>query len=135
VPDRVLGGGTQGRSSGPESVSRQLAEYLEAGDIDGVMSLYEEDAVFLDLHGGATGLANIRDAHQTFLDSGLSLTLNAFAAFEADNIALVHWSWTVHRRDGSSAVGVSAEVLRRQADGSWKFIIDNSDGSALVGLD
>ena len=68
------------------------------------------------------------------MQSGLTLTLKESVVFEADDIALVHWSWSVGRRDGSSAEGVSAEVLRRQADGTWKFIIDNSDGSALVGV-
>ena len=120
-------------SSRPELVSKLLVEYLNAGDVDGVMGLYEEEAVFVDLDGAVTGLVDIRFAHRTFLDSGLVLTLNDSVAFVADNIALVHWSWTVHRRDGSSADGVSAEVLRRQADGSWKFIIDSSDGSAMVG--
>jgi ketosteroid isomerase-like protein len=64
----------------------------------------------------------------------MTLTLKNSVVFEVDNIALVHWSWTVSRSDGSVMEGVSAEVLRRQADGSWKFLIDNSDGSALVGL-
>lgn len=121
-------------SSKPEHVSESLVEYLNAGDVDAVMGLYEEGAVFVDLDGAVTGLANIRSAHQAFLDSGLALTLSDVVAFEAGNIALVHWSWTVRRRDGFSAEGVSAEVLRRQADGSWRFIIDNSDGSAMVGL-
>lgn len=118
----------------PEHVSESLVKYLNAGDVDAVMALYEEGAVFVDLDGAVTGLADIRSAHQAFLDSGLVLTLNDVVVFEAGNVALVHWSWTVHRRDGSPAHGVSAEVLRRQADGSWRFIIDNSDGSAMVGL-
>lgn len=121
-------------SSKPELVSESLVEFLNAGDVDAVMGLYEEGAVFVDLDGAVTGLDDIRSAHQAFRDSGLTLTLNDVAVFEADNIALVHWSWTVRRRDGFSAEGVSAEVLRRQADGSWRFIIDNSDGSAMVGL-
>jgi ketosteroid isomerase-like protein len=62
------------------------------------------------------------------------LTLNDSVVFEVDDIALVHWSWTVDHGDGTSTGGISAEVLRRQADGSWKFIIDNSDGSPLVGF-
>jgi len=121
-------------SSRPELVSKQLEAFLDVGDIDGLLGLYEKDAVFADLDGAVTGLNDIRSAHQRFLDSGLTLTLNDSVVFEADDIALVHWSWTVGKGDGSSMEGVSAEVLRRQPDGSWKFIIDNSDGSALVGL-
>ena len=89
---------------------------------------------FAHFDGVARGPVEIRSAHQGFLDSGLTLSLKESLAFEADDIALVHWSWTVVDGDGSTAEGVSAEVLRRQSDGSWKFIIDNSDGSALVGL-
>ena len=120
--------------SRPEEVSKLLVAFLDEGDIDGLLSLYEEDAVFADFEGVATGLAAIRAAHQAFLDSGLTLTLTDFVSFEADDLALVHWSWTVGHSDGTSTEGTSAEVLRRQPDGSWKFIIDNSDGSALVGV-
>jgi ketosteroid isomerase-like protein len=98
------------------------------------LGLYEKDAVFADFEGTARGLTDIQSAHQRFLDSGLTLTLKDSVVVEADDIALVHWSWTVGNRDGTSSEGVSAEVLRRQAHGSWKFIIDNSDGSALVGV-
>jgi len=118
--------------SGPERVSRALAASLNAGDIDGVVGLYENNAVFVDYDAIATGLPAIRSAHQQFFDAGLQLALNDSVVFEADTIALVHWAWTVTARDGSSRHGISAEVLRRQADGSWKFIVDNSDGSAML---
>jgi hypothetical protein len=84
-------------ASRPELVSKQLVTFLNEGDLDGVLGLYEKNAVFADLEGTAKGLADIRAAHQRFLDSGLTLVLN-------DSVL------------------------------SWKFIIDNSDGSALVGL-
>jgi ketosteroid isomerase-like protein len=121
-------------STSPERPSRLLEDLLNRGDIDGLLELYEPEAVFADFEGAASGLAEIRSAHERFVQSGLTLTLKESVVFEADDIALVHWSWSVGRRDGSSAEGVSAEVLRRQADGTWKFIIDNSDGSALVGV-
>ena len=121
-------------ASRPDLVSKQLVTFLNEGDLDGVLGLYEKNAVFADLEGTAKGLADIRAAHQRFLDSGLTLVLNDSVVVEANDTALVHWSWTVGRRDGTSMEGVSAEVLRLQADGSWKFIIDNSDGSAVVGL-
>ena len=121
-------------SNGPEQVSKLLVAFLNDGDIEGLLGLYEQDAMFADFDGRAQGTADIRSVHQEFLDTGMTLTLKNSLAFEVDSIALVHWSWTVSRSDGSTMEGVSAEVLRQQADGSWKFLIDNSDGSALVGL-
>ena len=118
----------------PEEISRRLERYLRTGDVDALRDLYEPEAVFADYDGTARGWSAIRAAHQSFLDAGLTLTLTDSFVLEVDNIALVHWSWTVQQSDGSSIEGTSAEVLRRQHDGSWKFIIDNSDGSALIGL-
>jgi ketosteroid isomerase-like protein len=121
-------------TSGPAQVSEQLVALLAQGDVDGIMDLYEEDAVFAEIDGVSRGAVEIRQAHERFLDSGLTLTLQDSVTFEMGELALVHWSWTVYDRQGSSVSGVSAEVLRRQPDGAWKFVLDNSDGAALVGL-
>jgi uncharacterized protein (TIGR02246 family) len=117
----------------PEQVSEVLAALLDKGDTGTVADLYEDDAVFADFDDTVTGLDRIVEAHQQFSDGGMRLILNESVVFEVDDIALVHWSWTVRNADGSSRNGISAEVLRRQSDGTWKFIIDNSDGTALVG--
>jgi ketosteroid isomerase-like protein len=90
--------------------------------------------VFVDPDTTVRGTDAIREAHREFKDSGLTFALNDSVVFEADDLALVHWSWTVTADDGSTVDGSSAEVLRRQPNGEWKFIIDNSDGSAVLGL-
>jgi ketosteroid isomerase-like protein len=117
----------------PEQISEVLASLLGNGDIEKVADLYEDDAVFADFNDTVSGLGDILEAHQRFSDAGMRLILNESVVFEVDDIALVHWSWTVRDADGSSRNGISAEVLRRQLDGTWKFIIDNSDGTELVG--
>ena len=122
------------RTDRPEEASKFLAACLSNNDVDGLRDLYEPEAVFADDEGTATGWVEIRAAHQRFLDAGLVLALNDSVVFQADDIALVHWAWTVTAPDGATVDGASAEVLRRQADGSWKFIIDNSDGPALIGM-
>jgi ketosteroid isomerase-like protein len=53
--------------------------------------------------------------------------------FAAGDLALVHGSWTMAFPDGRTAEGATAEVLRRSTDGTWKFVIDNPDGPALIG--
>jgi len=120
-------------ANGPESVTEKLVEFFAVGDLDGVISLYETDAVFIEVDGVSRGLTEIRSAHQRFAGSGLALTLHDSATFEMGDLALVHWTWTVSDEKGAVMEGTSAEVLRRQADGSWKFVIDNSDGAAMVG--
>lgn len=120
--------------SRPEMASELLVSCLNESNVDGLEDLYEPRALFAAYEGTAQGWREIRGAHQRFLDEGLSLTLKDSVVFQADDIALVHWSWTVTDPDGTTTDGSSAEVLRRQADGMWKFIIDNSDGSALIGI-
>lgn len=117
----------------PEQVSEVLVTLLDKGEIGSIADLYEDEAVFADFDVTVSGLDDILGAHQRFSDAGMRLILNEPVVFEVDDIALVHWSWTVRDAAGSSRKGISAEVLRRQSDGSWKFIIDNSDGTALVG--
>ena len=70
---------------------------------------------------------------QGYLNTGASIRMNDSVAFEAGELALVHWSWTMAFHDGRTAEGATAEVLGRQADGTWKFVIDNSDGPSLIG--
>jgi ketosteroid isomerase-like protein len=118
-------------SSTPEGATLALVSLLEAGDLDGVMDLYEEGAVFVDLEGEVRG-DGIREAHRRFMDEGNRLVLRRSVVYEANGVALVHWDWEVSLRDGSSIEGVSAEVLRRQPDGNWRFVIDNSDGEDVL---
>ncbi len=110
-----------------------LVGLLGRSDVDGAMALYEPNAVFAEADAAYEGHAEIRSAHERFVEAGIELTLHESTTLRSGDIALVHWSWTVRHRDGSQSEGVSAEVLRRQADGTWRFLIDNSDGAALVG--
>jgi hypothetical protein len=114
--------------------SKLLEVCLNEGNVDELEGLYEPGAIFADFEGAVVGWPGIRATHQRFLDEGLSLTLNDSVVFQTEEIALVHWSWTVTQPDGTTIDGTSAEVLRRQSDRTWKFVIDNSDGSALLGI-
>ena len=116
----------------PGEASKLFEARFAAGDIDGLMELYEEDAVFTNAQGAHGGSEAVRAVLGGYLSSGASIAMNESVAFEAGDLALVHWSWTMDFPDGRVAEGATAEVLRRQEDGSWKFIIDNPDGPALI---
>ena len=54
--------------------------------------------------------------------------------FEADDLALsfADWNLTGTGPDGEAIEmsGQTSDVLRRQPDGAWRFVIDNPFGSA-----
>jgi len=116
----------------PEEAGKSFEALFAARDLNGLMVLYEHDAVFTNARGAHVGSVAIRDVLQGYLDTGASITMNDAVAFEAGDLALVHWAWTMAFPDGRTAEGATAEVLRRQDDGTWKFVIDNPDGPALI---
>ena len=119
----------------PAEASRLFERLFAASDLDGLMALYEDDAVFPTPHGTSTGQAEIRATLKAYLDSGAQLAFGESLVFLAGDLALMHTPWTMQMPDGSSPKGATAEVVRRQTDGSWKYVIDNPDGSALLGHD
>jgi ketosteroid isomerase-like protein len=61
------------------------------------------------------------------------LTVNAEKTLLSGDTALVIGNWTLKGRDADGndidASGRYADVLRRQPDGNWLFVIDNPNGS------
>ncbi len=122
-------------ASRPNEASRLFEERFASSDLDGLMDLYEDGAVFTNAQGAHEGSDAIREVLAGYLSTGASIAMNDSVSFEVGELALVHWAWTMTFPDGRVAEGATAEVLRRQSDGSWKFIIDNPDGPALIGHD
>ena len=116
----------------PAEASTLFERYFADGDLEGLMSLYEEDAVFPTPHGTSTGHDEIRATLKAYLDSGAQLVFGESLVFSAGDLALIHTPWTMRMPDGSAPEGATAEVVRRQSDGRWKYIIDNPDGTALL---
>jgi|LGVF01.2.fsa_nt_gb ketosteroid isomerase-like protein len=109
-----------------------FSERFSSGDIEGLMQLYEEDAVFPNHHTTAHGADQIRIVLQGYIDSGAKLEFDRQIAFETGDLALVQNEWTLTATGGDKATGVTVEVARKQSDGLWKYVIDSPDGAALL---
>lgn len=79
------------------------------------------------------GLAGIHEALAGFIAMKGKLDLKVTRVLEASDLALVTavWSFTGTGPDGElvNLAARSADVLRRQANGSWRFVIDNPWGT------
>ncbi|MBI4207611.1 MAG: SgcJ/EcaC family oxidoreductase [Betaproteobacteria bacterium] len=108
------------------------------GDIDAVVAFYEPTAVLVAQPGQlAEGTAAIREALQGFLALKPTLTAEQTQVVMAGNIALSIVKWTLKgsapNGEAVQMEGTTADVLHRQADGSWLFAIDNPWGAKILG--
>jgi len=114
---------------GVRDIHQKFESLFNAGDLDGLLGLYEPNAILnASAEAPARGTQAIRAALQGFLGTGGKISLKTIAVFEtSDGIALIHGEWTVSG-GSTDLAGKSAEVLRRQADGRWLYVIDNPSG-------
>ena len=98
------------------------------------MPLYESDAAFVPEPGTlAHGAPGISASLNGFISMNGELDLEVKRVLEVDDLALVLgvWSFEGTGPDGEPVklAAKNADVLRRQADGSWRFVIDNPWGT------
>ena len=77
----------------------------------------------------AAGLPAIRKVWAGFVALGGQIAMTTRYAVEFDDIALLSNTWTFEGAGMKFSSG-TAEVARRQADGSWLYVIDNPFGGA-----
>jgi uncharacterized protein (TIGR02246 family) len=107
------------RATEPEDITRLFVERANAGDADGLAELYEPDAV-MGFPPGQTTVG--RDAIRAVLEAMLE-HVEHFEPEEprptlrSGDIALT----TTAAKDDA---GARAQVVRRQADGTWLRVLD-----------
>ncbi len=111
----------------PEDLARLFIERAKAGDVDGLVALYESDAVLAGPGGQVMmGHEAIRQFYAAmFANPRGFLTSEQRPALRGGNLALT-----------SSRLGngrVTAEVARQQADGTWLWAIDQPNSAQESG--
>jgi uncharacterized protein (TIGR02246 family) len=108
---------------------QSFAACVHRGDLDRLVALYEPEAVFEPQPGIVVeGRDAIGDALAGMLALRPRMEVTPVQVLRTDDIALVvnDWTMTGTAPDGSTVHqgGRSADVLRRQADGTWLVLVD-----------
>lgn len=116
-------------ANAPLEVDQLFARALEDGDLEAIVALYEPGAV-VPGEQTAVGPDQIREAMRPFIDlkpTGVVLAARVVAEVGDTVVLYDDWSGTGHAPDGSDVplAGKAVEIVRRQADGAWKFIFDD----------
>ena len=114
----------------PSQAHRAWGDAFNRGDIETLLALYAPDAILVPEPGKqVSGKEGIRAALEGFLSLKGTMTLETRSVVAGDDIALTRGRWALR---GTGADGQplemgsdSAEVWRRQPDGTWLTILDN----------
>ncbi|MEU9288923.1 nuclear transport factor 2 family protein [Streptomyces sp. NPDC048275] len=124
--DKPVGVTARRRAKTPEQVGALFMEYLEAGDIEGLVSLYEPNAHFVPTPGNhLVGTDAIRGAMRHLVDSGARLKLEVRDIRHVGDVALVSNNATLTGVAPEPVISTTTEILRRQPDGGWAHVVDD----------
>ena len=116
----------------PEDMNSAFAEAVNSGEVERVLALYEPEAL-LAPQPRALGVAEIRTALEELLTLGGTMTSSNLWCMQVGELALLQGEWRLSGTapDGSplELSSRTAEVARRQPDGSWLYVIDHAFGA------
>ena len=111
-------------------------DLFHAGDLDGLVSLFEPEGAFVTPGNVAVGPDAIRKVLASFLAIEGRLEFKDKSFHQVGDIALRVHEYQVAGIDPDGKPltlrGVAAAVLRRQKDGYWRFVIDNASAFEQV---
>jgi ketosteroid isomerase-like protein len=118
----------------PEQVLESIVTGINSGNLESLMPLYESEAAFAAQPGTlAHGAPGVSEALTGFISMNGELDLDVTRVLEVDDLALVIGTWSFNGTgpDGEPVrlSSKNADVLRRQSDGTWRFVIDNPWGT------
>ena len=113
----------------PAEIHRLFEHAFNLGDAEALAALYEPNAVLVVAGHDVIGRESIRKALQNLLPRRGLMTLETRAVVASqEDLAVLHGAWVIEPPTGMRAElatrGLSTEVVRKQQDGTWLFVID-----------
>ncbi len=114
----------------PEKMNEKFASAYNSGILENLNLLFEHDAK-VSKHDGSiiSGYKNYNSEHKNLLKLGGKMTSTNKFCIQFEDIALLKAEWKIEteNENGEKIVinGTSSEVVRKQNNGDWLYIIDN----------
>lgn len=118
----------------PEELALLFMERFNARDVSGVAALFESDGTLVAQPGQpVTGPHAIQDVLSAMMGTHARLHIEIVEVIRAADLALMRSRWKLETRDPDGKAvhldGHGAEVVRRQPDGTWLYVIDQPYGA------
>ena len=94
---------------------------MREGDLESLLRLYDREAVFLNESGETKEGDELRRELAPFAAARASFDFNVRCVIRSGDVALMFTEWNIASPQHRSLYAI--EVARRQADGSWRWLI------------
>jgi ketosteroid isomerase-like protein len=116
----------------PENANDCYAWAFNNNNIDLLLSLYEDNAKLIANNCEITGKENIRTELQKYLNLNGQMSIKNRFTTQLGDVALLGSAWEIEYKNRKGEIfiikGLGSEIVRRQVNGTWLFIIDNPMG-------
>jgi len=113
-----------------EDAHKTLAAAFNSGDVQTVLKMYDFDGIIVPEPGKpVSGRAKFEEAIKSILAIKGKMDIKTVYCLQTGDLAVGRSEWNI--TDGKE-VKVSAkgiEVMKQQADGTWKIVIDHAFGA------
>lgn len=111
--------------SNPARLHKEFSTALRAGDLDALVAMYEEHAVQLQPDGSLSDdRAALRTMFEALVRQGPMPDVPQRLVIVSEDLALTSTTYVFPGPEGATTRMTTAEVSRRQSDGSWQVAID-----------
>jgi ketosteroid isomerase-like protein len=113
----------------PQDAHAALAAAYNTGDIDTVMNMYDVTGIIVPEPGKlCSGKSEFRQAVAAILSIKGKMDIKTVYCLQAGDIAVGRSEWNITDGNDIKVSAKGIEVMKQQADGGWKIVIDHAFG-------
>jgi uncharacterized protein (TIGR02246 family) len=110
-------------ANSPEEICRLFQTYMAEGNLELLLSIYDAEAVFLNQSGELKkGRQGLREVLAPLAAAKTNFDFTIIQIIQSGDIALMHTRWRQMLSPQPTSMH-AIEVARRQADGTWCWLI------------
>jgi ketosteroid isomerase-like protein len=113
-----------------EDVHATLAEAFNTGNVAVVMSMYDVTGIIVPEPGKpVSGEAKFEEAIKGILSIKGTMDIKTVYCLQTGNTAVGRSEWSITDKGEVKIAAKGIEVMKQQADGTWKIIVDHAFGA------
>ena len=117
------------KSKSPEALHQALAKAFNSKDVNNLIALYESNGSLIpEPDKLAEGTEQLRNALSNFLSIDGDMEVKTTYVVQNKELALTRSSWKITKDDTLIMAASGTELMRKQADNHWLFVIDHPFG-------